>query len=60
MNKKKIDYRFKILYAVAILMVRDIVMVVEFLWTLRNGFRMRESIWRCLLFVQDIFLKMQH
>ena len=40
--------------------VRDIVMVVEFLWTLRNGFRMRESIWRCLLFVQDIFLKMQH
>ena len=32
-------------------------MVVEFLWTLRNGFRMRESIWRCLLFVQDIFFK---
>ena len=59
MNKKKIDYRFKILYAVAILMV-----VAGHCdgggITLRNGFRMRESIWRCLLFVQDIFLKMQH
>lgn len=61
MNKKKIDYRFKILYAVAILMVvaghcDGGGISLNF----RNGFRMRESIWRCLLFVQDIFLKMQH
>lgn len=61
MNKKKIDYRFKILYAVAILMVvaghcDGGGISLDF----AQWFPYEGTIWRCLLFVQDIFLKMQH